>query len=174
MIMSSNEALLPMEEWEIITPKGKVEKLSLQMKSWKIKKRVSIGVSLLMLLFLGLLIVLDENVSWSQSLFFLYIPIMTLTTFHVPSFLVVSNGLYVDERFYEWERVKSYQISPIKIGDEAYGMFEQSGDYKEIIIHVDKKLHRKQKVYLRDQHVVEQLQKLFKEYHVAQKSKKAS
>ncbi|WP_416150416.1 hypothetical protein ACM26V_05425 [Salipaludibacillus sp. HK11] len=168
MIRISDEAIYPTQETEIVTDKGKVEKLSFHLKSWKTKRWMTIGTSLFMIIFLSLTIIFNETMTWSSSLIFIYLPLMTINLFVVPSFLILSKGIYVDEHYYDWKYIKGFSVSRIGIGHHAYGMFDHAANHKDIKLFFDKTLKHHRSIYIRNDADVEEVRQLLAKYEVSE------
>jgi len=168
MIRISDEAIYPMRETEIVTEKGKVEKLSFHLKSWKTKRWMTIGTNLFMIIFVSLPIIFNETITWSSSLIFIYLPLMTINLLEIPSFLILSKGIYIDEHYYDWKYIKEFSVSNIGIGHHAYGMFDHAASHKEIKLFFSKTLKHSRSIYIRNDADVEEVRQLLAKYEVSE------
>ncbi|MFA9555743.1 hypothetical protein ACERII_00345 [Evansella sp. AB-rgal1] len=130
-----------------------VEELSFQTRSWKVKKWTVFTVTILIIAVIFITIYF-ERYSWHSALIFIHLPLMTKFTSKVPCFVILPIGVYIEERLFKWENIKGYTTSSIKIGDEAYGMFDDSPSYTEIKLHGNRKT---KSIYVQDRKEIDKI-----------------
>lgn len=165
LIASAQKAQYPPEgkpATNTMTAIGEMEPLSLQMKMWK-KKRLTIGLIFVIFTVLAGLSIVYESFPWMTSFLFLIIAINTLTFNKIPCFLIMNEGIYLDERFFKWEKLKYFSIHPVKIGSLGYGMFENSSVYTEIKIRPGNGIHDAKYIFFLDKNEVEKVRQLLVE-----------
>lgn len=160
MISLAPQSVFPSfhEEWKnIYTKRGKVEKPTSKMKACKQKRAIMIVTIILTAFGLNTIFIFWKTITWSNILLFINVPILVLVNLCIPSFYIFANGLYYDERFIRWEAIKEFSVSPVAVGSEGHGMFENSTSYTEIKLYMDNKRKSAKPVYIDDLKAVESI-----------------
>ncbi|SDY24896.1 hypothetical protein SAMN05421736_101771 [Evansella caseinilytica] len=175
MIREAKEAVFPTNAGvspEMQTINGKVEVLSFQSKSWKTKRLLYFIASIFILITIGITTLFEGDLSWTNLSILILIPLVIRNSLTLASFVVLQSGVYIDECFYDWDDLYSYQVSPLKIGSEAYGMFDNSAQYTEIKFFLDNKNKKSFSVYVRVQTEVDKIRQLCREFKVIEVDEK--
>ncbi|MCD8509425.1 MAG: hypothetical protein LRY73_05760 [Bacillus sp. (in: Bacteria)] len=162
LIAASSEAQYPQNgkpATDMITSLGKMEPVSIHLKVWK-KKRLLVVMFFVIFTVVSAISIIYESILWTTSFIFLVIAINTLSFNKIPSFLIMNEGIYLDERFFKWEKLKYFSIEPVKMGSLGYGMFENSSDYTEVIFKPSNGIFDRNSVFLLDKNEVGKVRNL--------------
>src|SRR5690554_3756511 len=164
MILLGPDSIFPSfhKAWgNIYTERGRVEKPSFHLKDWKWKRTFLIGSIIITSFALITIPLYWEEIRWSTILVLLNIPIVLYITMIVPSFYILEKGFYYDEAFIRWEDVKEFSVSPVTVGSEAYGMFEDSVSYTQMKVFTDIKRKHSKSIYVQNAEAVEAIRSIF-------------
>lgn len=148
-------------EWKnIFTRMGKVEKPTFELKMWKQKRIVLVISIILMAIAMNTAFFFWKSISWTYFLIIFNVLLIIMFTWRVPSFYMLPNGFYYDERFYTWDQVNEFSIAPVTMKSDGYGMFENSHAYTEINLQLKKGLLPNKNVYVNDVNDVKRMKKI--------------
>ncbi|SDO11485.1 hypothetical protein [Alkalicoccus daliensis] len=166
MILQHSQAVFPDASVKMRTDRGEVSPLHFKSKDWRVRRGLFIASIAVIIFVLGA--VIFGNIEPTLNLFFLslFYPLFTLAQAKVPSFFITESGIYADEKFHPWEAVNSAEVSTIRLGSEAYGMFENSADYKEVTFHLNRRNGKQFKLYVYRTETLEKLISVCSHYEV--------
>ncbi|MBU9720951.1 hypothetical protein [Bacillus alkalicola] len=164
MIENAEGAMFPSNydtEKNIMTYRGEAQAPSFRSKNWKWKHWFVVVTTLFILVIMGVVISQGPLFEWHNVVFLPVFFLLTLFNNQIPSFLVMPSGIYVDERFYRWNTLRSFETRPLKLGSNAYGLFENSSSYTEIEIKNEKE--KSLFVYILNEQDVEELREILRQ-----------
>lgn len=167
MILRQSQAVFPAHPLQIRTETGKVQPLHFKSKDWRIKRGTTIFSLALILVTLGAVTLGNAEVTLNMFFLTAFYPALTLINMKVPSFFITDEGLYLDEKFIPWEEVTAVKFSSVKLGNSAYGMFEDSSAYTEAAFNLEAGVDKKAHVYIYDTEEVEKMSSILRRFHIA-------
>lgn len=148
------------EQEKVYTRIGKVAKPTFQVKLWKQKRTIMAITIILTALAINTAFIFWNSINLSYFIILFNVLLIILLTFRVPSFYILPNGFYYNERFFKWDHVKEFSINTVTMDSDGFGMFENSLAFTEINFHVKKGINPKKSVYVGDRKAVDKIKEI--------------
>lgn len=151
------------------TDYGEVRPLHFHSKEWRTKKWMTFISAAVIAVVLTAIIIFDATPNVMYFYWAFLLPWMHVIREKVPSFFIVKDGMYLNEKYFEWRKVHSYQILRVSLGDEMYGMFENSSEFYRIQFEIGDKFLKTSSVYIHEAEDITALTEQFASHNVPER-----